>query len=436
MAGVLYAQTYGKAVGPVPTLLADRASTPRQVPTEPPPATALAALRATRAGTVLGPGWSERERWTAAALEAVRVRRLTPVDRYVAHRAYPSPRGLFGADAHLVLADGVRTADAYAVALGVPARPADAPGADGADAPGADRAEAGWTTADAPHLLVTAHPERFPTPYGSLRPALAELEAGHLTAVLALTAHRAGLPVEVRLGPAPAGSGTRARSHDAGPGVVATLRARPGTGGQVGQAVWVGPGDVARLDALVAPGEPLTDWLDRRSSGSSFDNLVTIAPTPEADAVAVDAALRAALEAAARLAPPGGLRLFRHRLADGSLARSEVLPADGAPFEGPAGTLFSAPLGWSLVADVSAWTAAHAAAAPARLHAVLGFVAQWGALAAAARHVALRPARNHDDAAWAAALRLPLGHVVAYQLWARPLPDGGTPLSPLGMAVS
>lgn len=381
----LHAQSFGKQVTAVTTLL-ETAVPPDGEVRSGRPGQALAALGATHVGEQLGPDLPARERVLAAAVEAVRVRRFAPADRYPVHRAYPSPRGLFGADLHLHAATGP--------ALRVDPHAGVLRGADGAGGP-------------ATHLSVTVHPDRFPEPYGALRGSLALLEAGHLAATLALTASRAGLAPGVDLG-----------SEDGGVAHV-RLDHRPTA---------VDAAGVAALDAASAPtADRLDAWLDRRTSGWSHENLVTSHPVPAERAAGVTHALQRALAVLADVVPPGGVRLYRQRLVDDSMTHREAerLDVPGEPRALLGDASFMSATGYTLTADLDLWLDRYGADATVVLHTALGFVTQWACLAGAADRLTVRPARNFDEAQWGGALGLPLAHTVAYQLWLRAWPPDG-----------
>lgn len=389
----LYEQSYGKHVGPVTTLFAAEM---RDRPESDGSAVAvdtsvLEKLRNTRAGASLTDGVPLQDRVLAAAVEAVRVRRLTPADKYQVHRAYPSPRGLFGVDLHVEGSGGgggIAVVDPQEHTLS-------------------------RRIQEARCLRLSMHPERYPSPYGSLRPTLAQLEAGHLAATLALTLHRAGVRSTTRFTALKAewlfeiGINDERITEDA-----------------------VGPGDIARLDAAVAPNDrPLVDWLDRRTSGWSRENLVT-SELPDAAAVnAVSEGLQCAMAAVRDVLPsPDALRLYRHRLIDSDGRRHEHvrLDSESSNRDGQTAAVpFVSALGYSLTVDAGAWIARYGQQASAILHAVLGWVAQWGCLASAAVQLTARPARNFGEAEWGAELALPLRHTVGYQLWLRPRPAHG-----------
>ena len=424
----LHAQSYGKQVGAVTTLFGTatpphdeaRAQVPRQV---------LAALAATRVGEELGPDLPFGERVHAAAVEAVRVRRFSPADRYPVHRAYPSPRGLFGADVHVLVGTGpALRVDPHDGSLRGPDAPGGADGLDRPDGPGgaADLASAAGTPAltslgatdPGTRLTVSAHPDRFPEPDGTLRGSLALLEAGHLAATLALTASRAGLAPGVDLGTS---GGTVARVRfDDGPAAI-------------------GADCVMALDAVSAPGTDRLDaWLDRRTSGWSHENLVTSRSVPGQRTAGVTHALQRALAVLTDVLPPDGVRLYAHHLVDDSMTHRTARRLDviGEPYALVGEASFLSATGYTLTADLDRWLERYGDDATVVLHTALGFVAQWACLAGAAYRLTVRPARSFDEAQWGAALALPVRHTVAYQLWLRGWPSDGdarTPWSLLGV---
>ncbi|WP_406969507.1 MULTISPECIES: hypothetical protein, partial [unclassified Nocardiopsis] len=192
-----HAQSHDKNVVPVRTLFFGRTlgdpalRTTAGVPLPPSAREALAALRAAdAAGPAIGGPWPPGARLAAACAEAVRVRRVSPADRYPVHRAYPSPRGLFGADLFLLPAEGegwCLRMDPRTCALhpwaGSPL-PADL-----------ESALAGA------RIVVAVNHRRYPPEYGRLRPSLALLEGGHLAAALGLTLTRAGLAPRTAFAP-------------------------------------------------------------------------------------------------------------------------------------------------------------------------------------------------------------------------------------------
>ncbi|MEU3018003.1 hypothetical protein ABZ635_11495 [Nocardiopsis sp. NPDC007018] len=459
-----------------------------------PPLPALAPLRdLDPAGPALGGAWTPGERLLAACVEAVRVRRISPADRYPVHRAYPSPRGLFGADLFLVAPEGggwCLRVDPQSHALqpcGGGGVPADLEGA---------------------RLVVAVDRHRYPPEYGRLRPSLARLEAGHLLAALGLTLTRAGLraatvpdpahpacaeaapllpsgmlpvaavtlapPAATGSRPGDAGSpnstgptgaplpsgftGTAGDSGDSGTKGPSTTsptdpgdHSDPGTSDTPGTMSISGPTNptgaplpsgsgpskrltlppeaTAHIVTTVAPaGRSLRRWLDERTSGVSTANLVTSAYVSPHDGSTVTAGLVRALRAVHDTLPhPRALRLYRHVLEDDRVddrAVRELFP-DGT--EGPAlpvprtgETNFSATLGYTLAVDFPAWARAlgpdHAETS---LHVLLGWIAQWGCLGAAATDLCARPMRNYSESDWAGALGLHPDQTPAYQLWVR-----------------
>lgn len=432
-----HAQSHDKDVAQVATLffgpaLSNGLARPAPGQTRP-PLPALGPLRDTgAAGPALGGPWTRAQRLLAACVEAVRVRRVSAADRYPVHRAYPSPRGLFGADLFVVPAEG----DPASWALRVdPLTHALQPwGSAGVP----DDPEAALATA---RLVVAVDHGRYPPEYGRLRPSLALLEGGHLLATLGLTLTRAGLRPRTYFGPAgvpvprgmrPCGAvtlepdehraprGTRAAPVAEGPAADAASRA-PSVSPEAAVRV------AAAASARVAPGTGLRRWLDERTSGVSTANLVTSAYVSTEAGAGVTAPLAAALLAAGEAVPePGGLRLYRTVLADDRVdarVAAELTPDGTAhaprPVPRTGETNFASSLGYTLTADFAPWARAHGDDAPAVLHTLLGWTAQWGCLGAAATGLCARPMRNYQEAEWAAVLGLAPGETPAYQLWVR-----------------
>ncbi|WP_306371154.1 hypothetical protein [Nocardiopsis sp. CC223A] len=481
-----HAQSHDKDVVPVRTLFFGRTlgdPALRATDGAPLPASArdaLAALRAVdAAGPAIGGARPPGARLVAACAEAVRVRRVSPADRYPVHRAYPSPRGLFGADLFLLPAEGegwCLRMDPRTCALhpwaGSPV-PAD---------PEAALAGA--------RIVVAVDHRRYPPEYGRLRPSLALLEGGHLAATLGLTLTRAGLAPRTAFAPdgvpvpegfspcallAPclenpgaAGTtvtvGTASTAAEPGPrgasempegtGTTGTteLAATAGTAGTAAASAAAGTGPsvaataargapeasgavvvgaealagVAAVAARAAAGTGLRDWLDARTSGVSTANLVTSAHvSPEAGAD-VTAALVAALAAAAPAVPADTLRLDRIVLAGDRVddrVATELHPDGGAgpdrPVPRTGDTNASSSLGHTLSVDFGPWARAFGDRAQTALHPLLGWIAQWGCLAAAGSGLCARPMRNYTESEWAAVLGLGPDTTPAYQLWVR-----------------
>ncbi|MFD6948764.1 MULTISPECIES: hypothetical protein [unclassified Nocardiopsis] len=423
-----HGQSHDKDVSPVRTLFfgPDLSNgLARPVPGQARPRLpALGPLRGTdAAGPPLGGTWSRAQRLLAACVEAVRVRRISAADRYPVHRAYPSPRGLFGADLFVVReGPGPRClrVDPQSHAL----QPWD-----GMPAP-----EDPEDLADA-HLVVAVDHHRYPPEYGRLRPSLALLEGGHLLAALGLALERAGLRPRTRFGPtgvpgpdgfSPCGTVTVETAEPAGAPEREVLTGAGGAG--TGTAPEVSAEALSRVAAASAPtGTTLRRWLDDRTSGVSTANLVTSAHVRPEEGAGVTAALAAALGAAREAAPaPDALRLYRKVLvadrvddrAAGELAPDgTALPSRTVPRTGE--TNFSSSLGYTLTVDFHPWARAHGDHAQTVLHTLLGWTAQWGCLGAAATGLCARPMRNYQEADWAAVLGLDPDQTPAYQLWVR-----------------
>lgn len=357
------------------------------------------------------------QRLLASALEAVKVRRIASSDRYVLHRAYPSPRGMFGVDVEAVTGEAVARIEPwgpYVTEL---------------------RAPAALDSQGLPTLRLRTRPARFPAPYGTLRPSLALLEAGHLLATIGAAAYQCGLDPAAQFG-----SG---EPPCADPGELAgSVRHCEGglwqrsTAGPHAEAV-IGPADHAVLvrlasgrqgNALSAPGN-VEQWFHRRSSGSSHANLVTSAPIPDAVELELDAVIAAGLAAVAQLLPdPAALVVHRIKLEEDNMAfksatRMTSSRAKGAQFilDESADVPFSSALGYCWSVDFPAWERRYGSGTSAVLHSVLGWLCQWVCLAAAANMATARPARNFDEAAWGCALRLHPAQVPSYQVWLRPV---------------
>jgi hypothetical protein len=185
----------------------------------------------------------------------------------------------------------------------------------------------------------------------------------------------------------------------------------------------------ARVAAAVSPaGRSLRTWLDERTSGVSTANLVTSAHvSPEQGSTVTSGLVRAFAAVHEVLPEPDSLRLYRHVLEgdrvddrvvcelfpDGSEGAARPAPRTGE-------TNFSATLGYTLAVDFPAWARAHGAEhAETVLHTLLGWIAQWGCLGAAATGLCARPMRNYSEEAWACVLGLAAEQTPAYQLWVR-----------------
>lgn len=420
-----HAQSYDKDVNQVETLFfgADPSNgLARPVPGQVrPPLPALPPLRDLDAAVpALGGAWSPAQRLLAACVEAVRVRRVSAADRYPVHRAYPSPRGLFGADLFLLPSEGAAwclRVDPQSHAL----QPTGGPGAP------PDLEEA----LSEARLVVAVDRHRYPPEYGRLRPSLARLEGGHLLAALCLTLTRAGLSPLTHANPAhPACAEAASRLPEGMVPVAAiTLGPAPGTGGTPPGTVSISPEASARVASSVSPADrTLRTWLDERTSGVSTANLVTSAYVSPQEGSSVTSGLVNAFSAVHGSLPgPDSLRLYRHVL-EGDRVDDRVVcelrpdgsagPAREVPRTGD--TNFSATLGYTLAVDFPAWTRTHGAPhAETVLHTLLGWIAQWGCLGAAATDLCARPMRNYSEEDWAAALGLAPEQTPAYQLWVR-----------------
>lgn len=329
-----------------------------------------------------GDDW--RDSVLAAVWEAHRTRRIAPDDRYVAHRAYPAPRGIFAADAVLEVqdADGphqLRFAPLRAEQPTVPERP--------------------WVSAT---LGFDVDPDRYPTPYGRLRATLADLESGHLAATVALCAHRAGIPTVLRLR-------TDGEAH-----ARFRLHFRP--------EATADPLLDECVDAAAAgTASDLRGWLDRRSSGRSNENLVTSGAVTAVEADVVHRALLAGLDLLGEHVPNGAIRLLAHSAETGSIDAVRVAdlhePGNGRALRGRPNMTSSS--GITFVVEPRLLAGLHGSQTHRTVPFLLGWIAQWGCLAAAAIGIAARPARNHDEVEWADALGVDPNQVIGYQLWLR-----------------
>lgn len=337
----------------------------------------------------------------AAASAAVTVRRAVAADRYVLHRAYPSPRALFGVDLERVDAAGRRE-------VLLPWSGATAP-ADRRRSP--DHAG----TPDRRGLVARIRPDRYPTPYAGLRPSLARLEAGHLLATVAAAAHHLGVDPATVL---------HAHGDE-----VARLTPRPdptGPGWTIAPDV-IGSLVRASSDGPDGPPPTVDAWFARRTSGPSTANLITSREVPDPARQRIDAVVAAGLAAVAPLYAAGALTVHRTTLVGRGMSERYLTPLrpDGAGPERPMASTgawaSAAGLTWSV--DPHRLAAVMGPGALESVHVLLGWLAQWVCLSAAACGIAARPARNFDEPTWAHDLGLDAGAVPAYQVWLRPLAD-------------
>lgn len=346
------------------------------------PTATLDALRATRAGERLDSRHPLGERILAAAFEAVRVRQRAPRDPALGR--LPT-RTLSGADLHLGACDGSTWwVDPQDLVL---------------------RGSA-TVPQELTEATVVAHPDRFPTGFGALRASLALLEAGHVAATLALTAWRAGLAPRVELGAGPTSVVRVALEDDVAPD----------------------PADVVgRLEACTTPAtDTLETWLDRRSGGWWGSGLAMDDAMDRGRRDAVVGAVLAARAALADVLPDDdALRVYEHHLADDVPAVGELRRIDGPGAAGP--DLDPRPSsGLTLTARFDAWLDAYGDAASTVLNTALGWITQWGALAATAHRITARPARAHLDVDWGGLPGVPDDQVPVHQLWLRSWPaDAG-----------
>lgn len=355
----------------------------------------------------------------AAGLESVKVRRIVGVDRYVLHRAYPSPRGMFGVDLELVDSAGSRRVEPWG------------PYTTEVFGTGTERRN----SAVRPVLHLLSKPERFPLAYGSLRPSLALLEAGHLLATVGTAIFQSGLDTEVGFGRLPQAGPADAVESVAWAGSC-TKKSRP-TLNDASEASIGSPEHehLVRLASgclepdLAAP-PTFEDWLNLRSSGSSHANLVTSGSIGESVEAATDALVSAALAAASHLLPSPNAMLVHKVKLEGNEMDSKMATECGPtgfvgvtrPIDGIATAPFSSSLGYCWSVDFQAWENRYGTNAETVLHTLLGWLCQWVCLGAAARETTARPARNFDEAEWGQALGLGMNHVPVYQVWLRPAP--------------
>lgn len=382
-------QSWGKKVDPVTTILGTEAApwAPTDRTRRPDPHVREELERIRPGGRVPTGSLDTAQRLAIAGSCVVAVRRVVAGDRYVLHRAYPSPRALFGVDLEVGHPDGTRELclpwDGSLATL-----PKSSPG-------GAA-------------LTARVRPGRYPEPYGTLRPSLARLEAGHLLATAGVTAHHLGVPVDTHLG----GSGDLAgRVRPPGhrhPTTVPADRLAP----------------LVRMACEAAP-EHLDEWFARRTSGPSTANLVTALEVPRDVRVRLDAHVVAGLAAVHDLCPPGALVVHRTTLRGRGMhdRRVATLTPAGAQESTPltAAAPWSSALGYTWSIDPRAWESADGSVTSGAIHVLLGWLCQWVCLAAAGLGVAARPARNIDEGSWAHDLRLPPESVPAYQVWLRPM---------------
>lgn len=393
----LWESSWGKAVGEVTTILGTD-PLPAGLPSADGRPDLVARVDAAGVGHPVDLGVDEPERLAVAGAVAVRTRRIAAIDRYVLHRAYPSPRALFGADLEHRRPDGRRSV---------------LTSWDGAvlDETGTSSSE------DVPGLVALTTPGRYPAPYGELRPTLTLLEAGHLLATVLAAAHHVDLQPTTVLGGRDGVAGAMTVGSPAGEGLLLPVTS------------------AARLVETAATGTDvgsLGDWFARRTSGPSGANLIT-STEPSADVAArLDAVVALGLELVAGFCPPGALTVHRTVLHGRGMSDRTVAPVHpgGAGTSTPlaAQAPWSSALGYTWSIDPLAWEREHAAVANGAVQVLLGWLCQWVCLTAAALGVAARPMRNIDEALWASDLQLGGRAMPAYQVWIRPLsPHDRTP---------
>lgn len=391
----LWDQSWGKSVGDITTILGTE---PQPTGHAIPPTRTVRHLfdqvEACPAGVrvVDAPSADVPDRIATAAAAAVLTRRISAADRYVLHRAYPSPRSLFGVDLEHHHADGGRS-------LVLPWDSAVLPlGDDAASEP------------RRPGLLLRVRPNRYPAPYGELRPALTRLEAGHLAATVAVVAEHLGLELATVLG---GRSGRAAHlTPDEPQGEGLTLPERSVAA-------------LVRASLSGAEVDSLGAWFARRTSGPSGANLVTSQEPGPGAAERLDAVVCHALRAVASLCPPGALTVHRTTLRGRGMTDRSVaeLTSDGprATRVLDARASWSSALGYTWSIDPLRWQQEHGELSTEAVHVLLGWLCQWVCLAAAAHGLAARPMRNIDEALWAQDLQLGGRAMPGYQVWIRPL---------------
>lgn len=397
----LWGSSWGKTVGEVTTILGTD-PLPAGPASAPDRQDMVARVDATPVGITVDLAVDEQERLAVAGAVAVRTRRVAAIDRYALHRAYPSPRALFGVDLEHRRPDGGRSI----------LTPWDGAVLDGA---GPGRAPARGESA--PGLTALGTPGRYPAPYGDLRPTLTRLEAGHLLATVLAVAHHLDVQPTTVLG---------------GPDEVAG-RVSVGASGEEGLLLPVA--SAARLVESAHAGSDvrsLQDWFARRTSGPSGANLITSVEPPAAAMARLDEVAALGLGLVAPCCPPGALTVHRTVLRGRGMTDRTVAQVhpDGAgtPLQFAAQAPWSSALGYTWSIDPLAWEREHAAVASGAVQVLLGWLCQWVCLAAAALGVAARPMRNIDEALWASDLDLDSRAMPAYQVWIRPLqPHDRTP---------
>lgn len=412
----LFDQSYGKAVGTVPTVFHDLPEDPGNTETVWHPAPQL--VRKVR-GCLTSSGAEPRRRvdglganpghvTAACVLEALRVRRISPAEKYVAHRSFPASRSVIATDTYVRLNDRLMRVESAGAGLRgvvdqVQARPGD--------------------------VASVLRYERLPEAYGPLRPALAILEAGHACASVALALARMGLEFAIQIGTGPIKPGA----------VVWTisLGARTNLSG-----FRLSNTAVRQLDCALESDLPLGDLFNSRSSGWTWDSLLSSQVMARSE---TDKSLLIARLAAQKLPAclePGTIRVIRHSTAGQSAIDRTIEwpdggldvclgPKDGSP------PRYLAPVGLSIAVDLPSWMAAFNEYGGMIIHFLLGWIAQWACLASGAESLVARPVRAFDETEWGDELQLPLDFTVMYQIWIRRAPaPGGVPLLAMeGIAI-
>lgn len=413
----LWDSSWGKAVGEVTTILGTD-PLPAGLPSGEGHPDLVGRVDATAVGRTVDLAVDEHERLAVAGSVAVRTRRIAAIDRYALHRAYPSPRALFGVDLEHRHPDGRRSIltpwDGAVLEATVPTqRPAagESSGATPARGTGDRRA------ADVAGLVALATPGRYPSPYGDLRPTLTLLEAGHLLATVLAVAHHVDVQPTTVLG-----------GWDG-------VAGRMTLGACVEEGLELPVASATRLVDTATAGTDVRsvgDWFARRTSGPSGANLIT-SGEPTADVIArLDEVVALGLELAAASCPPGALTVHRTILRGRGMTDrtvAQVHPVGpGTTSALAARAPWSSALGYTWSIDPLVWEREHAAVGNGAVQVLLGWLCQWVCLAAAALGVAARPMRNIDEALWASDLQLESRAMPAYQVWIRPLlPHDRTP---------
>lgn len=291
------------------------------------------------------------DHWSTGLYEslqaAVRYRRVTPSERWPAHRAYPSPRGAFAATARYRVHEG------------------------------------------ASDILFGIDVSRVPMAYGDLRPALAWAEAGHLCATIQLLCENQRCASRLSWQPE----------------------------GPVVEQGFVPLSD-RFIRAVVADFLSIEALLDARTSNPmQHFGLVPMISAEKTLAELLDIA-RCALVELETFWPTFPKIMLHGLVLDGRRIRQtsgeEIAVTTGKSVAD--GINFLSGIGIQLSTDPRLWTDNKLRS----MHFAVGWISQWICVAAAARNHAARPVRGFDEAAWAAASRLPFGVSPIYQVWMEP----------------